>query len=1181
MRRLLLLLIILVLSSFCLAEDFHYQGFENTVNDNWNFTPNPAPTSRLIWWGRLDQPMGGATAQTGDWYWGSWDLDNLDATLTFDTVILPVGYTCSLSFWYYTNGLDAETEFTGYSYAFDTDTLWTDWTALAPNTQAWTQVSIAIPYGMQQFRLQVKARHNGLTKYAHFDNFTLAKDLNPPTPPQISNLTVSQLTDGSGLVDIYYDIYDVNGNSATVSLLLTQTENGPFDYIPDPTNLSGDVGDSISIGTGKHIIWNAGAENTDFETEFAKVRLVADDTTFPPVAVPVFSPPSGTYYDAQMVTITCATENTVIHYTLDGSEPTELSPVYTEPLIVSTATTIKAKAFRPEWTPSETTTAAYDIRFVFVEGGTFNNGTAEVSVSSFWLDKYELTQAEYEAVMGINPAHDYGVGITYPVYNVSWFNAIEYCNRRSVLEGLTPVYSYNTFGTNPNNWPLDWNSVFSNHVNLSCNWTANGYRLPTEAEWVFAARGGNLTTGYTYSGSNDIDAVGWYVSNSGQTTHSYGQKAPNELGLYDLTGNVREWNWDIYGPLPTYAQENPTGAQYGNYRLEHGGGWEEPQNWCTTDNRSATHANYSYVEMGFRVLKSIPWVGAPVITPPAGTYITSQQITITCDTFVASIYYTTDGSEPSQSSNLYVTPFAISGDVTIKAKAFLTGTGPSATVSAAFSGISLVEISGGTFWNGASYVTLDDYYIGKYEVTQGEYETVMSSNPAQYYGVGTDNPVYFVSWFNAIEYCNKRSLAEGFSPVYSYASFGANPANWPAGWNADNANQVNVSCDWTANGYRLPTEMEWMYAAREGELTHNYVYSGSNNISNVAWYSANAGYNTHQVGTKVTNALNLYDLSGNLFELCWDKYGYYPIENQTNPHGPEGGNYRILRGGAFTSGSYYCTIDYRTLYTPTLSTNIIGFRVCRNASDFFVTVPGGTFQMGAAYADSVHTVTLSSFQIGKYEVTQGEWSAVMGTNPSFQTGDSFRPVDSVTWYSAIAFCNRKSALSGLTPCYTYAGYGTDPANWPAGWNTGAQNYITCDWNANGYRLPTEAEWEYAARGASGTPDYWYAGSDDVNSVAWYFDNALAVTHPVGKKAPNSLGLYDMSGNVWEWCWDWFAAYTSEPQTNPTGPLYSGLRIFRGGGKASADLYCRVAYRNIMYPDYGDSQMGFRLCRKLP
>ncbi len=245
-------------------------------------------------------------------------------------------------------------------------------------------------------------------------------------------------------------------------------------------------------------------------------------------------------------------------------------------------------------------------QMVLVQGGTFNNGTSDVTVSSFYIDKYELTQSAYQTVMGVNPSYFSGV-TNGPVEYVSWFDAIEYCNKRSINEGLTPCYSYSTYGTNPATWPTGWNTDYQNHTNVFCSWTASGYRLPTEAEWEFAARGGNSTHGYTYSGSNTLGDVAWYSSNSGSTTHAVGTKTANELGLFDMSGNVWEWNWDIYGSYPVSAQTNPHGAFSGSFRVYRGGCWDYNATFCTVSNRySDFYATIRAVNIGFRLCRTSP-----------------------------------------------------------------------------------------------------------------------------------------------------------------------------------------------------------------------------------------------------------------------------------------------------------------------------------------------------------------------------------------------------------------------------------------------------------------------------------------------------------------------------------------------------------------------------------------------
>jgi formylglycine-generating enzyme required for sulfatase activity len=229
-----------------------------------------------------------------------------------------------------------------------------------------------------------------------------------------------------------------------------------------------------------------------------------------------------------------------------------------------------------------------------------------------------------------------------------------------------------------------------------------------------------------------------------------------------------------------------------------------------------------------------------------------------------------------------------------------------------------------------------------------------------------------------------------------------------------------------------------------------------------------------------------------------------------------------------------------------------------------VRVEGGTFRMGSTSGSLeglVHSVTVKGFYMSKYNVTQKEWREVMGTNPSYFKGDNL-PVEQVDWYMAVEYCNKLSRAEGLTPAYQ-----------------GSGDNIVCDFNASGYRLPTEAEWEYAARGGNEGPmDYKYAGGNNVDSVAWYGGNSGNTTHQVGTKQPNSLGLYDMSGNVWEWCWDRYGDYSSDAQTDPTGASSGTSRVSRGGSWLDGAAYVRSANRDYATPSYRLNGLGFRLVR---
>ena len=281
-----------------------------------------------------------------------------------------------------------------------------------------------------------------------------------------------------------------------------------------------------------------------------------------------------------------------------------------------------------------------------------------------------------------------------------------------------------------------------------------------------------------------------------------------------------------------------------------------------------------------------------------------------------------------------------------------------------------------------------------------------------------------------------------------------------------------------------------------------------------------------------------------------------------------------------------------------------------------VFVEGGTFRLGAAVQPGTeletsgtevaitnnHDVTLSNFCMSETPVTQAQFLAVMGVSPSYFNVAPYlpsgnKPVEQVSWYDAITFCNKLSLRDSKTPVYSVkvGGVEIDWANLsyfaiPTSSNTN-WNAATMDMSANGYRLPTEAEWEYAAREGQESVtvqsgglflDLYYSGGNTANDVAWYRGNngisgtPTYGTKPVKQKRSNALGLYDMSGNVWEWCWDWYGAYTNTPAENPTGPASGSSRVYRGGSWNNAASNARVSDRSTDGPFTRINYRGFRL-----
>jgi len=453
------------------------------------------------------------------------------------------------------------------------------------------------------------------------------------------------------------------------------------------------------------------------------------------------------------------------------------------------------------------------------------------------------------------------------------------------------------------------------------------------------------------------------------------------------------------------------------------------------------------------------------------------------------------------------------------------------------------------------------FYLGIYEVTQEQYEKVMGSNLSNF--KGPKLPVENVSWNDAQDFCRKLSQLE-----------------------------KNMT-------YRLPTEVEWEYACRAG--TKTAYYWGDSFDDRYVWTKENNGFKTREVGTRQPNAWGLYDMSGNVWEWCEDWYGDYSAGEQVDPKGAASGSGRVDRGGGWYLDARGCRSAIRGSTEPDYHTNFLGFRVVAipvagdtpaqptkpdpalvvpavtpdpvapastpvpvlsaagDRAELLTNsigmklklIPTGSFPMGSPDTEEdhasdegpLHKVTISKpFYIGVYEVTQEEWGKVMDNNPSIRQGTNL-PVTDVFWNDIHEFIRRLSKKENIN-----------------------------------YRLPTEAEWEYACRAGTTTAYYWGDGFDE--QYAWSTENSVGELHEVGLRKPNAWGLFDMSGNVSEFCNDFYEenyAGTLD-QTDPKGPSSGKWRVCRGGSHDRLPKSVRSASRDSIEENVGMGDTGFRLVR---
>ncbi|MGB3976681.1 MAG: SUMF1/EgtB/PvdO family nonheme iron enzyme [bacterium] len=509
------------------------------------------------------------------------------------------------------------------------------------------------------------------------------------------------------------------------------------------------------------------------------------------------------------------------------------------------------------------------------------------------------------------------------------------------------------------------------------------------------------------------------------------------------------------------------------------------------------------------------------------------------------------------------------------------------------------------------------------------YPTILPDDPSDTVVSPTDlHPVQNCTWNETILFANLTSIYFGVTQCY-YKDI-----NFTIPVDVTNYTVGDFYCNFDANGWRLPTEAEWEYACRAGttgafSCNEPLYYAGNcgscapgthPTLELYCRYCANSTGTSGIGGSKNPNPWGLYDMHGNVFEWCWDLWDDYPMGTITDPTGAASGMIRVVRSGGFGNTAERTRSARRNYLLPNSRGNVLGFRLVSTYNPgaptptptptsppdipLLVYFAPGIYTMGSPEDEACrnvdeiqHQVTLTKgFYMMDSEVTRLMWSYLKSQQPTLPDDPSDVAISptgnhaaqKMSWYHAVLFANLSSIEVGKTQCYYKDSEYTIPVD--------ATNYTAGKvfWNraADGWRLPTEAEWEYACRagtiGAFSCDEPLY---DSVNChscvpgtlptlelYCWYCGNQSLADQKVRSKEPNPAGVYDMHGNMLEWCWDWFDDYPTEPTTDPAGPTTGVARVIRGGAFNNSPSLCRSAFRHGGSPSNVHYNVGFRMVR---
>ena len=860
---------------------------------------------------------------------------------------------------------------------------------------------------------------------------------------------------------------------------------------------------------------------------------------------PPTSTPTSTVNPTNTPTITCTPIETITDTPVPTNTLVNTSTATNTPTITDTPSSTYTNTYTPTITPTLTPLPTFvltlpgdvNMEFVRIPAGSFLMGASDEGWSKpneepihsvtieyeFYMGKYEVTQAQWLAVIenwpGENPPNipnsTYGIGENYPAYFIPWDSCQDF---------ITEINKLNQ-GT---------------------------FRLPSEAEWEYCCRAGSSTIFHFGDSDDDLSSYAWWSGNNGDYgTKEVGQLLPNSFGLFDMHGNIYEWCEDAYHD--SYIGAPTTGIAWlvppDIIKILRGGCWNDNSIGCRSSNRNYSNSDRYSECNGFRLVREAI-TNTPTFTPTSTPTYTNTPVPPTLT------------NTPTETPTITQTPTPTIPDWVI----------PLPSVVIDLTGevqIEFIQIPAGSFMMGASdegwsaadeepvhSVTIEyDFYMGKFEVTQTQWQAIMGSNPS--YFIGANRPVESVSWYDCKSFVTELSkLGKGI--------------------------------------FKLPTEAEWEYCYRAGTTTRFY-FGDSDGCdpyfedcaagtlpgyrSDYMWYGGNNSPNgSKDVGLLLQNAFGLYDMSGNVWEWGEDDwhsdYSGAPSNGSAWINIPRDSR-RIGRGGGWGHAATYNRSSYRSgpiadgtgistglrlVYEPYKVVDLPG-----SVTMEFARIPAGSFEMGSTTGSArpqegpVHTVNIGyNFYMCKTEITQAQWEAVMGSWP------------------------------GTAPSSNY-GLGDNHPAYYLSWDD-CQNFVTAI-NALGqgtFRLPSEAEWEYACRAGS-TTRYYFGESDcgtddcdscDLDDYAWWCGNDNNKTESVGGKIPNAFGLYDMHGNVREWCQDyWHDNYNNAPTDgsaweSPT----SSYRVLRSGSwyDEGGATFFRSTDRRLDYPNIRENYYGFRL-----